>query len=70
MTFTDCYYMGHKPPKTAKEFLEDYKRICKRYNMYIGVAWGEVPSEAGMTIEDACSTQELEEHFEELKEKS
>ena len=68
MTHADCYYMGNKPPKTKKDFLDAYKSLCNRYGMFIEVNYGEGSTDGVMSIETAVTSDDVDNHLKELDE--
>ena len=67
MTHSDCYHMGNKPKKTPKKFLEEYKSLCLRYQMYIDVFSDESGMDIGQDVETFATFEELDEHIESIK---
>jgi len=54
--------------KKTKEFLEFYRQLCEEYGLYIDIAYGEVPSDLGLMIEEVVCPSEIENHIKELEE--
>lgn len=48
-------------------FLEEYKKLCLKYNIRIGIGCNESGTEIWQDIEEMCLPQELAEHFEDLE---